>query len=241
MSSVPTDKAVEAAAYLIERVTESGEPFSSSLRFFPEPESATVKVTPLVRAASTASAEAGEPVAWRYCYEPGLQWHVAEFEDQLPIKAAFPSLIVTPLYALPPPEQAMAERVEPEHKRARREILEAAMALDGSDFAGDIEAHDSDAKTVAIVVAAYGWTLSSTGRLCGLVGGDMGYAATNIVIDLADIPVPKALEALRLHVAYEALPRDRGGKTGPKGRAWTAFINSRDAALKAPSVTGGVE
>jgi hypothetical protein len=38
-------------------------------------------------------------------------------------------------------------------------------------------------------------------------------------------------QTLRLHVAYEAIPADRGGKNGPKGRAWAAFIAARDAAL----------
>lgn len=42
---------------------------------------------------------------------------------------------------------------------------------------------------------------------------------------------PLMLEALKLHVAYEAVPADRGGKSGPKGRAWQAFVEARDAAL----------
>ena len=46
-------------------------------------------------------------------------------------------------------------------------------------------------------------------------------------------PTVTAREALELHVAYEALPADRGGKNGPKGRAWSAFIEARDAALSA--------
>lgn len=41
----------------------------------------------------------------------------------------------------------------------------------------------------------------------------------------------KAIEALRLHVAFEAVPADRGGPNGPKGRAWAAFIKARDEAL----------
>lgn len=47
----------------------------------------------------------------------------------------------------------------------------------------------------------------------------------------SDPVVQKLVEALRLHVAYEALPTDRGGKSGPKGRAWAEFISARDAAL----------
>ena len=44
---------------------------------------------------------------------------------------------------------------------------------------------------------------------------------------------PALLEAVKLHVAYEALPQDRGGKDGPKGRAWAAFIAARNAAIAA--------
>lgn len=40
--------------------------------------------------------------------------------------------------------------------------------------------------------------------------------------------------ALRLHIAYEALPADRGWRAGPKGRAWETFISARDAALTTP-------
>ena len=40
-------------------------------------------------------------------------------------------------------------------------------------------------------------------------------------------------KALALHVAYEAVPSDRGGHDGPKGKAWTSFITARDAALNA--------
>lgn len=40
-----------------------------------------------------------------------------------------------------------------------------------------------------------------------------------------------AIEALKLHVAYEAIRPDRGGHNGPKGKAWAAFIAARDAAL----------
>lgn len=42
---------------------------------------------------------------------------------------------------------------------------------------------------------------------------------------------PELLDALRLHVAYEAMPRDRGGKNGPRGKAWAAFVSARDAAI----------
>jgi len=42
---------------------------------------------------------------------------------------------------------------------------------------------------------------------------------------------PDAINALKLHVIYEALPTDRGGKDGRKGRAWAKFIAARDAAI----------
>jgi hypothetical protein len=48
--------------------------------------------------------------------------------------------------------------------------------------------------------------------------------------EAADL-IEELYEALKLHVAYEALPADRGGKLGPKGRAWAAFVNARDDAL----------
>jgi hypothetical protein len=42
----------------------------------------------------------------------------------------------------------------------------------------------------------------------------------------------KALEALKLFQAYEAMSVDRGGKDGPKGRAYSAFVAAKDVALK---------
>lgn len=47
-----------------------------------------------------------------------------------------------------------------------------------------------------------------------------------------DEKIEMLLTALELHAAYEELPADRGGKNGTKGRAWTAFIKARDAALQ---------
>jgi hypothetical protein len=46
-----------------------------------------------------------KPVAFRYRYEPGLQWHVAQFEDQLPKRDSFPHSQVeglAPISALQP-------------------------------------------------------------------------------------------------------------------------------------------
>lgn len=42
---------------------------------------------------------------------------------------------------------------------------------------------------------------------------------------------PDLLAALKLQIAHEAMPADRGGKDGPKGRAWQNFIEARDAAI----------
>lgn len=60
-------------------------------------------------------------------------------------------------------------------------------------------------------------------------------SASSIVQQMPDPPriAEAATEALKLHVEYESIPPDRGGKNGPKGRAWAAFISARDAALSA--------
>lgn len=46
-----------------------------------------------------------------------------------------------------------------------------------------------------------------------------------------DDVVRELVEVLMLHAAYESTPSDRGGKNGPKGEAYAAFISARDAAL----------
>lgn len=43
----------------------------------------------------------------------------------------------------------------------------------------------------------------------------------------------RALKALRLFDTYERMPADRGGKNGPRGRAWQAFVEAKDAVLRA--------
>lgn len=40
----------------------------------------------------------------------------------------------------------------------------------------------------------------------------------------------KALEALRLYDVWESIPTDRGGKDGPKGRAFEAFLKAKEEA-----------
>lgn len=46
-----------------------------------------------------------------------------------------------------------------------------------------------------------------------------------------------AIKALRLYEAYESLPTDRGGKNGPKGKAWQAFLDAKKEALNPEPIT----
>jgi len=43
---------------------------------------------------------------------------------------------------------------------------------------------------------------------------------------------PDAMHALHLFDVWNAMPADRGGNAGRKGRAYAAFIAAKDAALK---------
>jgi hypothetical protein len=60
------------------------------------------------------------------------------------------------------------------------------------------------------------------------MGGHAGEHQANARLIAA---APDMFEALRLHKVYEALPTDRGGSDGPKGRARAAWIAARNAAL----------
>lgn len=42
-----------------------------------------------------------------------------------------------------------------------------------------------------------------------------------------------AIEALLLFDAYHSMPVDRGGSTGPRGKAWQAFLAAKAEALAA--------
>ena len=42
-----------------------------------------------------------------------------------------------------------------------------------------------------------------------------------------------AVKALKLYDAWDAMPADRGGNDGPKGKACAAFIKAKDEALAA--------
>ncbi|MBX3580832.1 MAG: hypothetical protein KF810_02910 [Rhizobiaceae bacterium] len=44
-------------------------------------------------------------------------------------------------------------------------------------------------------------------------------------------PLSPAERALLLFEAWEAMPADRGGKNGPRGRAWQAFVGAKNVAL----------
>lgn len=46
----------------------------------------------------------------------------------------------------------------------------------------DIDPHDDIHKTLDVVRKAYDWCVGDDGRLYGLVSGDMGWAATSIVL-----------------------------------------------------------
>jgi hypothetical protein len=52
---------------------------------------------------------------------------------------------------------------------------------------GGIEPHDSILTTLDVVAKAYDWCIGADGRLYGLVSGDMGWAATSIVLTRDDI------------------------------------------------------
>lgn len=89
----------------------------------------------------------------------------------------------------------------PAHKKFRRDAMLMAMAMDGGDFAGDLDPVDENtveglARTLAIVSAAYDWTVGDDGCLAGLVGGDHGYATTSIVVRDA-VSAPDKAEARR--------------------------------------------
>lgn len=47
---------------------------------------------------------------------------------------------------------------------------------------GDIDPHDNIQKSMDVVRQAYDYCIGDDGRLYGLVSGDMGWAATHIVL-----------------------------------------------------------
>lgn len=49
-----------------------------------------------------ASQKGWEVAGFRYRFEPGLQWHLAQYEDQLPNRALFPKMEIEPIYAAAP-------------------------------------------------------------------------------------------------------------------------------------------
>jgi hypothetical protein len=88
--------------------------------------------------AALRTTEATEPVALRYQFEPGLPWHVCQFEDQLPSKVTFPDQVVERLVPLttPPPSPVTDERA-----KVRVKPLNFSRVW-GPDAAGD-ESHEA--------------------------------------------------------------------------------------------------
>ena len=105
------------------------------------------------------------------------------------------------------------------------------------------------------------WTLETVQTSCGIChkvgpfphqwrGGQFSHACfyddypppggqnellANAILTVA---APDMLLALQLHVAYQALSTDRGGKSWPKGKARQAWIDARnDAIAKATGAT----
>lgn len=56
---------------------------------------------------------------------------------------------------------------------------------------GAVEPHDSMLKTLDVIANAYDFCVGDDGRLYGLVSGDMGWAATSIVIQPDQLPQPQ--------------------------------------------------
>lgn len=52
---------------------------------------------------------------------------------------------------------------------------------------GDIDGHDNMHKSLDVIRKAYDFCVGSDGRLYGLVSGDMGWAATHIILTADDI------------------------------------------------------
>lgn len=70
--------------------------------------------------------------------------------------------------------------------------------------------------------------------ICGVhrIGSNGGAEHGDPLANAYLIAAAKDMQAaLQLHVAYEKIPADRGGHGGPKGKAWVAFVEARDAAL----------
>ncbi len=68
----------------------------------------------------------------------------------------------------------------------------------------------------------------SCGPIAAVSGDDTEQAVANARFIAA---APEMLFALHLFGLWEHLPADRGGKDGQKGRAWTAFVEAKDAAI----------
>jgi hypothetical protein len=58
-------------------------------------------------------------------------------------------------------------------------------------------------------------------------------ARTGARLAAAEADADRLAEALRAYGEYHAMPSDRGGKNGPKGKAFTRFATLREPALTA--------
>lgn len=141
----------------------------------------------------------------------------------------------------PPPE---IPDPDAELTRLREQLAEAQRAeKDWIKVANDLTTHleNCERQRDAARAGAVGLlveVLRSGSAHAGLAGQDEGWLGNSerrvrVLIPQPAPTISPAEAALKLHVAYEAVPTDRGGKHGPKGKAWKAFIEARDAALRA--------
>lgn len=79
---------------------------------------------------------------------------------------------------------------DPDHIAFRKKVLEEAYNLRGEDFVGEFNSGGEEvedyAKQIAIILAAYDFTISEDNHLMALVAGDQGWADTGIVVDRHD-------------------------------------------------------
>jgi len=122
----------------------------------------------------------------------------------------------------------------PKHIAFRRAALARAAELDGSAFAGDLDPLDDDdtveglARSVAIVLAGYDWTVDPTsGRIVACVAADQGFAATTLVVDDATRRAVSALpvEGWRPTQAATDVLAERRRQVEVEG--WTAKHDDR--------------